>query len=195
MIATTTSVTGRDELEAEIERLFLDFEIARVEYLIPRTMVGQPQIVGAGFEHAESGVTLASTNGDRLSVGWFQKGFEDGLWISPDPSAIPSRAITNTAPMPAESWQLEDTPRAVTGISIGWQELEPSSWSLWTIRLDLGQKSVVLALGERDYESGLATFIPNCVIAIFDKDVARQYRPRHCLSSAWAESSSADSSG
>ena len=176
----------RDEVEAEVSALLDGFQFDHVEYLIPEPLLESGLTRGSGFEHAEAGVRLVRADGGCRTVRWFQRGEEEGLWIGAELATDESGWVPAVAPVVADSWETRGLGNRIARSVVSWQQLAPSRTSVWSIRLDLEGGAVAIALGESDYESRTPTYIPDCVIVIFDPNVGRGYRPVASANSAWA---------
>lgn len=175
----------RTEVAAAISFLLDGFQLAAVEYLIPPTMFETKLTKGRGFEHAEAGVSLVNLGGERRTFRWSSHGIQQGLWVGEGLPQDSSSWVPDVSLVAAPSWRRLLGSR-IEMSAVGWQEIAPAHHSIWTVRLDLGLGSVAIALGEREYESGSLTYIPDCVVVIFDKEVGEGYRPSASSAPAWA---------
>ncbi len=176
----------KPDVEAAIAALLNGFVFDRVEYLVPANMVGFELERGQGYEHAEGGVRLVGVDGEDRIIRWFHAGNEEDLWIGlePDPSAELCW-VPEVVSVEADSWGLTSGGETVVRSSVAWQEPCPGASTVWSVRLDLTGGSVVVCLGEQDYNSKKPIYMPDCVIVIFDEQVALEYHPHHTLHSAW----------
>ena len=177
---------GRQELAERVVSLLEGFVISSVEYLTPASMAGSTRIRGNGFEHAEAGVRLINPEGAHRDIRWAQDGFDEGLWFGEE--AGPDDEQLSTPDLRTDevsSWPRLGPSPVVERATLLWQQIGPSRFSGWSVRLTLRGESVVVCLGERDYETGRPTYIPDCVLVVFDEQVARDYHPSASLSSAW----------
>lgn len=192
MFLATTEDERRAAADA-VASLLVGFRIDSVQYLRPAAMRGIESQEGQGFEHAEAGLTLSDADGESRSVRWAQRGFDEGLWIGESSAREPGGAwVPDVNAIPVPSWKTFEG-STISSIAVAWQRIAPARYSIWSVRLDLADRSVAIALGERDPESGQLTYIPDCVVVIFNDGVGRRYRPPASLSSAWGEEENAES--
>lgn len=175
-----------------VAALLVGFRIDSVQYLRPAAMRGLESQKGWGFEHAEAGLTLRNADGENRSFRWTQRGFDEGLWIGESFETMASGWVPDVNAIPVPSWKAFEG-STISSIAVAWQQIAPARYSIWSVRLDLADRSVAIALGERDSDSGQLTYIPDCVVVIFNDSVGRRYRPPASLSSAWGEEESAES--
>lgn len=183
---TDTDNAGRPQIaEAVVSRLS-GFAVTRVAYLIPATMAGNTRPHASGFEIAESGVRLIDPAGRHRDIRWAQDGFDEGLWFGEQTGPDDERLWSpNVQLVDSNSWPHRGQSSVVERVTVIWQQIGPSRFSIWSVRLLLGGESIVVCLGERDYETGLPTYIPDCVMVLFDEQVAREYHPSASFDSAW----------
>ena len=190
-LATTESERGA--VAGAVASLLVGFRIDAVRYTRPAAMRRLEIQKGWGFEHAEAGLTLSNADGESRGVRWAQRGFDEGLWIGESSETEPGGAwVPDVNAVPAPSWNLFEG-STVSSVAVAWQRIAPARYSIWSVRLDVADRSVAIALGERDPDSGQLTYIPDCVVVIFNDGVGRRYRPPASLSSAWGEEEIAES--
>ncbi len=190
-----TDDAGREKIAEGVVSLLEGFVVSSVEYLTPASLTESTRIRGNGFEHAEAGVRLINSEGAHRDIRWAQDGFDEGLWFGeeagPDDEQFWSPDVRSDE---VSSWpQLGPCP-VIERATLVWQQIGPSRFSAWSVRLTLRGESVVVCLGERDYETGRPTYIPDCVLVVFDEQVAKDYRPLASFSSAWGPDGGEESS-
>lgn len=185
MRTATNDVDRRDVAEGVVS-LLEGFAVTSVVYLTPANMTGSTRIRGSGFEHAEAGVRLVNSEGGHRDIRWFQDGFDEGLWFGedagPDDEQLWSPDVRRVE---VSSWPQLGPSSVIDRATVGWQQIGPSRFSVWSVRLFLRGESVVICLGERDYETGRPTYTPDCVLVLFDEEVAKDYHPSASFFSAW----------
>jgi hypothetical protein len=180
----TESEAERVQVELTIRRSLVSFDVTSVEYLLPASMEVSELAEGDGVRQVEAGVVLRGVDGERV-IRWSMEGEKEALWLS--------ELLTNDGLLWApdvwrvpvgEPWSVL-TGASIENVAIGWQRASGEIQSVWSLRLDTAGGSVVLALGEIDWESGRLSYIPDCVVAIFDPVLAEEYRPQSSVVSAW----------
>lgn len=181
-----TDSAGRQEIAEGVVSLLEGFVVTSVEYLTPVSMTGSTRIRGNGFEHAEAGVRLVNSEGAHRDIRWAQDGFDEGLWFGEDAGPGDEQLWSpEVRSVEVSLWpQLGPSP-VIDQATVVWQQIGPSLFSAWSVRLTLEGESIVVCLGERDYETGRPTYIPDCVLVVFDEQVAKGYHPSASFSSAW----------
>lgn len=176
----------RSEVESFVEETLVGFTVLSVKYLIPESM--DPESLGhfVGFDQAEAGVALVGDSRE-VQLRWSQDGFTESLWVGP-----PTNDTTLWSPHTREvavvgGWEgLIGFP--IEEVVHRWLPLAEEVEAIWAIRLRVGGRAVSVALGEVDYESGSPSYVPDCVLAIFDEPTGRAYHPWEGVTSAWGES-------
>lgn len=190
MKVIATDYESRSEVRLEVASLLEGFQFGAVEYLMPEGLADSVLTVGSGFEHAESGVVLIGADGQCRTIRWSQNGFDEGLWVGAGGPTDDGAWVPDVKSVGVLSWARRGLGNGVVRVVPVWQEVGDSRYSIWSIRLELTVGAVVVALGERSFETGRPTYIPDCVLVIFDEEVARQYKPLANTCSAWAEEDS-----
>ncbi|HNJ97873.1 MAG TPA: hypothetical protein PLV13_07090 [Ilumatobacteraceae bacterium] len=193
MNVIATSDKSRSEVRLEMTSLLEGFEFTAVDYLMPRGLADSVLTVGSGFEHAEAGVELVGAEGERRTIRWSQTGFDEGLWVGAGGPTDEGAWVPGVKSVGVTSWSDRGLGNRIVRVVPAWQEVAPSRYSIWSIRMELTVGAVVVALGERSFETGQPTYIPDCVLVIFEEEVARLYRSRASTSSAWADEESPSS--
>lgn len=187
---TVTDDPGRPQVEQRVRSLFEGFTIERVQYLAPRATQQESVTGGVGFDQAESGVQLTGKDGRSRTIRWAQDGFDEELWIGEESKTEHHQLWSpDVRALEVGTWSEVATGAVIDHVSVSWQHIGPSRFSVWAVRLTMGGASVVVSLGERDFESGRPSYIPDCILVIFDEQVARSYEPRASSASAWGSSS------
>ena len=173
-------------MAAAIATLLIDLELEAVAYMRPLALRGQDRIVGSGFEHAEAGVRLIGSGGRSIVARWAQSGVDEFLWIGDSMDAVVGDWVPEIEEVEVASWRSVIGKRIVS-VGVAWQRIEDTKYEAWSLRLDFEPESIVIALGERDWPSNEVTYIPDCVVVIFDPPIARAYTPAASIGSAWCE--------
>lgn len=183
---TFSDDAGRLVVARRVASLLEGFAITRVQYLTPASIINSPRIRGRGFEHAEAGIRLLDSNGRERTIRWAQHGFNEGLWIGEAPT--PEEGVLwspEARTVEVESWSQGAAGTVIEAVNIGWQNIGPDRFSIWSVRLILSHESIVVCLGERSFESGRPTYAPDCVLVVFSDRVAKDYHPIASPYSAW----------
>lgn len=179
------SLLERQEVELFLERTLIGFTIRSVQYLVPESMdldsIGQFE----GFDQAEAGIVLRGDDSE-IHLRWAQEGFTESLWVGASSPGADLWSPHVRRVTVGGIWE------AFTGFPIekiaeGWLPLEGDRESVWSLCVRVNGRFFAIALGEIDHESGTPTYIPDCVVAIFNGDTGRSYHPWAGVASAWAE--------
>ncbi|KAA3607479.1 MAG: hypothetical protein DWQ01_14920 [Planctomycetota bacterium] len=146
-----------------------------------------PPVDGMYYTGSEKGVDcdLAAVDldlGDRgtTAITWAMTGELEGLGIleGESYSGIASEVLDAAD---RKAWR-EHIGNRITSVAASWQiSGEDCPESLWSIRLNFASGSIVIALGKApDLD-----YMPDELVVVFDKSLARSYKPIHVSDSSW----------
>jgi hypothetical protein len=188
MMLIAASEAERARIEFSIRRSVVSFVATAVAYLLPASMEVSELVEIDGVGQAEAGVVLVGVDGERV-IRWSMEGQREASWLGKRWSNEGLLWAPDVWRVPADSRWRDLVGEPIVHVAVGWQRVSVDLESVWSLRLDTASGSVVVALGEIDWESERLWYIPDCVVAIFDEELANDYRPRSSAASAWGTES------
>jgi hypothetical protein len=139
---------------------------------------------GAGVDIDLAAVVLELEERGRFTVTWAMTGPLEGLALLGTETPYPGLADEVIDATGREAWtRFQGQP--ITSVGLAWQVSgDGCPESVWAMRFDFPQGSVVVALGE---PGPPIDYMPDELVVIFDEEVARAYRPPHVSESSWGQ--------
>lgn len=157
------------------------------ETLVSVGYVGEPtdDPPDAAVQEVGQGVLLRTGGGTDALVRWFTPGYGTGIEVVFDSEAGTAVGFTELAEVGDQPLWRRLLARPVTGIAAAWAEQGLAELPLapWSLRLEFGPRSVVIAMGRK--EAGRLVYSASSVLVFFDGADARRYVPDGDPGSAW----------
>ena len=142
-----------------------------------------------GFDAVPVAITISLSDGLAARFEWAMDGDVEGLFAETNADQLQSLGTAEERqvhPSDALMRRLR-LPQAVTEVGVSWHEVSDRAvTALWSIRFVLANsESLTIALGEVGPDNHGLEYVPDSLVAVYDREIAQGYRPRAALTSAW----------
>jgi hypothetical protein len=140
---------------------------------------------GEGVDDDLSAVVLDLGERGRTTITWAMEDDVEGLAILGPDEPYAGLADKTVGASDREAWH-EHIGGTIASVGGAWQVTggEGSPESLWAVRLEFVDGAIVVALGTVDPD---LEYMPDELVVISNPSLAKSYRPRHVIDSAWGQ--------
>ena len=163
--------------------------VTEVRYMEPATSDRGTAGYPSRFDQAGMGIEFGLSDDRIWSAAWEMNGYCEGLTFGVVPSSefVRSDRVRAITVSGTDDWKWR-LGKTIGNVGLAWQVSDDRCpETVWSIRIELGDSVVVIALGE-EKEQGRIGYQPDNLVVMFDPALANSYDIPASNQTAWGSS-------